>query len=92
MNSFNRAAQQSIDAHGNQMTIEKRLNVTKEQLDDLLCDGTKLITNIKLANERREASRRLQEDQQRARLLADLQQESEEAANKLKEISSPLVL
>lgn len=85
---FPRAAQQSIDTHGNQITIEKRLNMSKQQLSDLLCDGTELISNIKLANERREASRRLQEDQQRATLLADLQQESDEATNKLNVINS----
>lgn len=62
--------------------------MSKQQLDDLLCDGRELITNIRLANERREASRRLQEDQQRATLLADLQQESEEATNKLHVINS----
>ncbi|XP_055311995.1 dynein regulatory complex protein 1 homolog [Sitodiplosis mosellana] len=82
------AAQQSVDTHGNQITIEKRLNATKEQLNDLLCDGKELITNIKTANERREASRRLQEDQQRAHLLADLQQESEESTKKLNAINS----
>lgn len=87
-NTPNRAAQQSVDAHGNQITIEKRLNATKEQLNDLLCDGKELITNIKLANERREASRRLQEDHQRARLLADLQQESDESLKKLNAINS----
>lgn len=83
-----RAAQQSMDTHGNQITIGKRLNDTKEQLTDLLCDSKELITNIKLANERREASRRFQEDHQRARLLADLQQETEEATNKVNVINS----
>lgn len=57
-------------------------------MNNLLCDGKELITNIKLANERREASRRKLEDQQRARLLDDLQHESEEAANKLNVINS----
>lgn len=57
-------------------------------MEDLLCDGKELITNIKLANERREASRRKLEDQQRARLLDDLQHESEEATNKLNVINS----
>lgn len=80
--------QQSIDTHGNQITIEKQLNATKEEINDLLCDGKELITNIKTANERREVSRRLQEDQQRARLVADLQQELEESTKKLNAINS----
>lgn len=84
---LDRDAQQSVDAYGNQITIEKRLNTTKDELNDLLCDGRELITNIKLANERREASRRLQEDQQRHCLLTDLHQESEEATNKLNVIN-----
>lgn len=88
LNNLYRDAQQSIDTHGNQITIERRLNMTQEQLNDLLCDGTELITNIKLANERREASRRLFEDQQRAKLLADLQNESDEATIKYNGINS----
>lgn len=84
----NRAAQQSIDTQGNQITIEMRLNMTQDQLNDLLCDGKELISNIKLANDRREARRRAQEDQQRAQLTDDLQQESEEATNKLNAINS----
>lgn len=84
---FVRAAQQSIDTHGNQITIEKRLNMTQEQLNDLLCDGKELITNIKLANERRETKRRIHEDQQRAQLMTNLQQESDEATNKLNAIN-----
>lgn len=61
---------------------------TKEQLNDLLCDGRELISNIKLANERRETKRRLKEDQQRAQLMSDLQHESEEASNKFNAINS----
>lgn len=84
----NRAAQQSIDTHGNQITIEKRLNMTQDQLNDLLCDGKELITNIKLANERRETKRRAHEDQQRVQLTADLEHEADEATNKLNAINS----
>lgn len=84
---INRAAHQSIDTHGNQITIEKRLNDTKDQLNDLLFDGKELITNIKLANVRREAKRRLEEDNQKEHLLIDLQQETEEATNKLNVIN-----
>lgn len=85
---FCRAAQQSIDTHGNQITIEKRLAMTQDQLNDLLCDGKELITNIKLANERRESKRRTHEDQQRVQLMANLQHESDEATNKLNAINS----
>lgn len=62
--------------------------MTHEQLTDLLCDGKELISNIKLANDRREAHRRAQEDQQRAQLNDDLQQESDEANHKLNAINS----
>lgn len=62
--------------------------MTHEQLNDLLCDGKELISNIKLANDRRETHRRAQEDQQRAQLNDDLQEESEEANNKLNAINS----
>lgn len=62
--------------------------MSKQQLNDLLCDGKELITNIKLANERREASRRMKEDEDRAKLLSNLQQESEEATKKLNVINS----
>lgn len=84
----NRAAQQSIDTQGNQITIEKRLNITNDQLNELLCDGKELIANIKLANERREAHRRAHENQQRTQLNNDLHHESDEATNKLNAINS----
>lgn len=61
--------------------------MTQEQLSDLLCDGKELITNIKLANERRETKRRAHEDQQRTQLMANLQHESDEATNKLNAIN-----
>lgn len=62
--------------------------MTNKQLNDLLCDGQELITNIQLANERREIHRRSDEDQQRAQLMANLQTESNEATNKLNIIKS----
>lgn len=62
--------------------------MTQDQLNDLLCDGKELITNIKLANERRESKRRTHEDQQRVQLMANLQHESDEATNKLNAINS----
>lgn len=61
--------------------------MTQDQLNDLLGDGKELITNIKLANERREAKRRIHEDQHRAQLMTDLQHESNEATNKLNAIN-----
>lgn len=83
-----RAAQQSVDKTVNQITIEKRLSVTNTQLNDLLSDGQELITNVRLANERREAGRRYDEEKHRAELLADLQHESDEATNKAHVIQS----
>lgn len=85
---LNREQQQSIDTNSNYVTIEKRLVQTNEELNDILCDGKELIKNVKLANERRESKRRLDEDEKRAKLLADLKQESEEATSKLNIINS----
>lgn len=85
---LNSAAQQSIDMQGNQITIDMRLKMTQEQLNDLLYDGKELISNIKLANDRREAKRRAQGDEQRAQLMKDLHEESEEATNKMNAINS----
>lgn len=83
-----RAAQQSIDKTVNQITIEKRLSMTNTQLNDLLSDGQELITNVRLANERREASRRCDEEKNRAQLLANLEHELDEAINKSHVIKS----
>lgn len=66
----------------NQITIAKRLSMTNTQLNDLLSDGQELITNVRLANERRESNRRCDEDKNRAHLLDDLQHESDEATKK----------
>lgn len=61
---------------------------TNEELNDILSDGKELISNVKLANERREAKRQKQEDEKRARLLADLKKESDEATIKLDAINA----
>lgn len=81
-----RAAEESIDY--NQTSIELCLNTSNIQLVDLLSDGKELITNIKLANERRESQRRIDEAKQRQRLLNDLQNESVEATSKLTKINT----
>lgn len=87
--AYFRAAHQSFDSKNvNQFSIAKRLATTNEQLKDLLCDGQELITNIKLANDRRENGRKQQEEKQRAQLMSDLQNECDEATNKLNIIKS----
>lgn len=70
------------------MNIEKRLETTTTQLCDLQNDGLELIMNIRLANERREASRRIDEDKDRSQLMADLNHETDEATNKLNVIKN----
>lgn len=62
--------------------------MTNKQLSDLLCDGHEMITNVRLANERRESNRRSDEDKKRSTLMANLQFESDEATNKLNIIKS----
>lgn len=86
MFDFHRAAQQSFDA--SQISIKNRLEQSSRQLSDLLNDGHELINNVKVANERREVQRRGNEENQRQRLLADLQIESTEATSKLNAIHS----
>lgn len=81
-----RAAQQSFDA--SQISIDTRLEQSSRQLNDLLNDGHEMINNIKVANERREAQRRTNEEDQRQQLLTDLENETTEATNKLSAIHS----
>lgn len=81
-----RAAEQSFDA--SQISIDTRLEQSSRQLNDLLNDGREMINNIKVANERREAQRRNNEEHQRQLLFTDLQNETAEATNKLSAIHS----
>lgn len=84
--AIHRAAQESSDA--SQISIETRLKQSNCQLNELLNDGHELINNIKVANERREIQRRGNEENQRQRLLNDLQNETVEATKKLNAIHS----
>lgn len=57
-------------------------------MNGLLSDGGILISNVKVANERREIKRKQIESVQRSQLLDDVQHEADEAANKLAAIKS----
>lgn len=67
--------------------IEKRLEDSDKTLAELLRDGTELITNIKIANDKREVDRRIKEAELREDLLEKLQNESVEARQKLDAIT-----
>lgn len=56
-------------------------------LSELLRDGTELITNIRIANDKREVDRRIKEAELREELLEKLQTESTEARKKLESIT-----
>lgn len=83
-----RAGHQSIDAKSSQINIKDRLATSNEQLGGLLADSGVLISNVRLANERRETKRKQTETEQRSQLVADVQQESDEATNKMTIIRS----
>lgn len=83
-----RAGHQSIDAKSNQISIKDRLATSNEQLGGLLVDSGVLISNVRLANERRESKRKQSETEERSQLSADVQQESDEATNKMTIIRS----
>uniref|UniRef100_A0A336LPQ8 CSON010850 protein n=1 Tax=Culicoides sonorensis TaxID=179676 RepID=A0A336LPQ8_CULSO len=67
--------------------IERRLEDSDKTLSELLRDGTELITNIRIANDKREVDRRIKEAELREELLEKLQNESTEARNKLEAIT-----
>lgn len=68
--------------------IEKQLESSDKVLSELVQNGNDLISNIRLANDRREVQRRIKEAELRDVLLNDLQQESQASAAKFEEIST----
>ncbi|GAB0087994.1 Dynein regulatory complex protein 1 homolog [Sergentomyia squamirostris] len=67
--------------------IERRIDESSKVLGELLRDGAELVTNIRIANDKREIDRRADEAQLREDLLNKLSEESEEASNKFQDIS-----
>ncbi|XP_017035355.1 dynein regulatory complex protein 1 homolog [Drosophila kikkawai] len=82
--------------------IEKQLEVSGEALDELVRFGNVLVTNVRVANERRELNRRVYEATQKSRVQAKLQAESLETVarfadikarwKELEEINEPMML
>ncbi|KAH8245611.1 hypothetical protein KR032_012498 [Drosophila birchii] len=82
--------------------IEQQLEVSGEAVDELVRFGNVLVTNVRVANERRELNRRLFEATQKSRVQAKLQAESLETAarfadikarwTELEEINEPMML
>ena len=68
--------------------IEKQLESSDQKIGELITNGNELITNIRLANDRREVERRIKEADLRDVLLEDLQKESMVSSAKFDEISS----
>lgn len=67
--------------------IEKQLETSDKVVSELVQNGNDLISNIRLANDRREVQRRIKEAELRDVLLTDLQKESQLSAAKFEEIS-----
>lgn len=67
--------------------IEKQLESSDKVLFELVQNGSDLISNIRLANDRREVQRRIKEAELRDVLLNDLQRESQASTAKFEEIS-----
>lgn len=70
------------------MPIVTRLQLSNRELAELMRDGEELITNIRIANDRREIDRRKLEAKKRYELINDLKKESAEATNKVAAINS----
>lgn len=68
--------------------IEKQLETSDKLLSELGQNGNDLISNIRLAKDRREVQRRIKEAELRDVLLSDLQKESQLSSAKFEEISS----
>jgi len=67
--------------------IERQLEDSDKVISELVQNGTDAITNIRLANDRREVQRRMREAELRYILLNDLQRESQLSTAKFEEIS-----
>lgn len=72
----------------NQIGIARQIQNSDKVLSELLRDGCELITNVRIANDRREVERRLNENHLREVLMNDLHKESIEATARLDVISS----
>lgn len=68
--------------------IQRQLKSSDKGLSELLRDGIELISNIRIANDKREIERRLDEADIRDILVKDLRQESLEADKKLEVIKT----
>lgn len=68
--------------------IEKQLETSDKVISELVQNGNDLITNIQLANDRREVQRRIKEAELREVLLNDLQNEAQLSSAKFDEITS----
>ncbi|CAD7088159.1 unnamed protein product, partial [Hermetia illucens] len=68
--------------------IERQLEDSDKALSQLILLGDELVTNIKIANEKREVMRRNYEALKREELLGDLENESMEAMAKFEEITA----
>ncbi|KAH8419817.1 hypothetical protein KR009_002872 [Drosophila setifemur] len=82
--------------------IDQQLEVSSERLDELVRFGNELVTNVRVANERRELNRRLFESTQKIQVQVKLQRESIETMarfadikarwTELEEINEPMML
>ena len=68
--------------------IEKQLETSDKVISELVQNGNDLISNIRLANDRREVQRRIKEAELRDVLLNDLTKESQVSAARFEEISN----
>lgn len=68
--------------------IEKQLESSDKVISELVQNGNDLISNIRLANDRREVQRRIKEAELRDVLLSDLQNESQVSAARFEEITT----
>ncbi|EDV34413.1 uncharacterized protein Dana_GF21304 [Drosophila ananassae] len=82
--------------------IDQQLELSSERLDELVRFGNELVTNVRVANERRELNRRLFEATQKNQVQVKLQRESMETMarfsdikarwTELEEINEPMML
>ncbi|KAH8373587.1 hypothetical protein KR200_007258 [Drosophila serrata] len=101
---FREPAKGSATEHGQvqKAPIEQQLEASGQALDELVRFGNVLVTNVRVANERRELNRRLFEATQKSRVQAKLQAESIETVarfadikarwTELEEINEPMML
>lgn len=66
--------------------IDQQLELSSERLDELVRFGNELVTNVRVANERRELNRRLFEATQKNQVQVKLQRESMETMARFSDI------